>query len=524
MATKAKERRLFRLADDKKKTLEAWLTDAEKNPKRTLPQPAVLMEWMTSDHILATDHEGTNWRNYTYFIWLEGRWQKVSIGVVEYQLSRFLRRLGGKVPGPGYTTELLHLWCSHEVKHQKFGWANSADEQPHGVTVFAVDRTVNVGRTRVTYAEPDPRNGNLVAVRHLVGEANGEPKKFLAWLDWFAQGDKGVVDLIQEMFGYALTPARLRPYVFFLYGEGRNGKSTLLNVLRATVGRKMCTAVSLANINDQTIESFEEALVNIVGENSVKNAINYDILKQVCDCEPYTCNPKYRAPREVYPVAKQIFALNTMPPQTDETVAWYERMIIVKAPKPLTREQINPNLMDEFAPELTAIAHWALRGLIRLVKNRGELTIPESVERERESYFESISSVGQFWTETKALLNAHHVKTGHPATEAVYDEDDGHDVVRLRAQYVAASSTYNVRTSDAYATYNAWCGANGYKAKSKKNFNADTDRVAWIIRKSDGASRCWGLTGFIHSAPLPADPTAKRLTETFGGTLEALDD
>src|SRR5579862_1113394 len=61
--------------------------------------------------------------------------------------------------------------------------------------------------------------------------------KFKEFLNWMFSGDQEVVRYLQTFFGLCLTGVVVRA-VLILYGEGRNGKSTLVSIMSSMLGNK----------------------------------------------------------------------------------------------------------------------------------------------------------------------------------------------------------------------------------------------------------------------------------------------
>jgi putative DNA primase/helicase len=63
---------------------------------------------------------------------------------------------------------------------------------------------------------------------------------FLTFLDEVMGSDQELVAYLQRVFGYLLTGDTSAQCLFFLYGTGANGKSTLLNIAKALLGTGFC--------------------------------------------------------------------------------------------------------------------------------------------------------------------------------------------------------------------------------------------------------------------------------------------
>src|SRR5205823_2113312 len=70
--------------------------------------------------------------------------------------------------------------------------------------------------------------------------------RWLAFLDQTFEGDYERVALLQEWFGYCLTPDNSFQKMMCLKGVSRSGKGTIVSVLEACLGSDNVTGYSLA--------------------------------------------------------------------------------------------------------------------------------------------------------------------------------------------------------------------------------------------------------------------------------------
>jgi putative DNA primase/helicase len=84
-----------------------------------------------------------------------------------------------------------------------------------------------------------PHSPEMLMTRMLGTSMPATPKKPVLWLrflDDIFGDDKELIRYIQKSLGYCLSGLTTEQCVFFLYGNGRNGKSTFLEIVRAILG------------------------------------------------------------------------------------------------------------------------------------------------------------------------------------------------------------------------------------------------------------------------------------------------
>lgn len=65
---------------------------------------------------------------------------------------------------------------------------------------------------------------------------NEEPELFVKTLNEMFNGNKTMIEYLQKAFGYSISNSTREQCMFILYGDGNNGKSLLLDVIRETLG------------------------------------------------------------------------------------------------------------------------------------------------------------------------------------------------------------------------------------------------------------------------------------------------
>ena len=80
-------------------------------------------------------------------------------------------------------------------------------------------------------------------------------------------GDEKRIMCFQEFCGYAMLPHCKFHKALYLYGKGRNGESTLLNVIRALFGNDNSTSLEPSDFADRfSLIDLKDSIVNIYTE------------------------------------------------------------------------------------------------------------------------------------------------------------------------------------------------------------------------------------------------------------------
>lgn len=194
--------------------------------------------------------------------------------------------------------------------------------------------------------------------------------------------------VIAEYIGYLFTNLKLEK-VMFLYGQGLNGKSVLVDIIEALIGSDN---ISHESISDMCGENGSNSRSNLVGKilNTCSDvsakAFQGDVFKRLASGEPISFKILYQDVNTSTDYAKQLFCLNELPKTTDTSNGYFRRFLIAPFPVQIPKAKINPCLAkDIIATELPGIMNWVLEGRERLLKQNA-FTESAAMTREVEKY------------------------------------------------------------------------------------------------------------------------------------------
>lgn len=206
------------------------------------------------------------------------------------------------------------------------------------------------------------------------------------------------IPLIQEIAGYLFYRKYTYKKAIILIGEMDTGKTTLISLLIALLGRDNIAGVSLQKIAG---DKFSAANLYAKHANFVDDLSSSDVsetgnFKQVCGGGMITGEHKFGAQFSFENYAKLFFACNRIPEvnQPDDP-AYYGRWIIVRFDKPVKEKKIG--LIEELTgpEELSGFFNWAMDGLRRLLKEN-KFSNEKSHEENRTEMMLSASSIAHF--------------------------------------------------------------------------------------------------------------------------------
>ncbi len=248
-------------------------------------------------------------------------------------------------------------------------------------------------------------------------------KKFLdqVIVDENMQPDREAQAVAQEFAGYSLTTDTRHEKALLLEGDGSNGKSVLLGILEKLVGRGNLSCVPLERLDDQfRLAQLHGKLLNLAAEVPARgrNMINADLFKQIVSGDLVQAAKKFKPPFTFHPVAKHIFAMNTLPRIYDTSHGFWRRILVVRFRRTFSEPEQDKDLAAKLGEEMPGILNWALAGLCML-RERGRFTDALSVREVTEefrrqsnpvsAFVEECCEVGdpEWWTSSTKLYDAY---------------------------------------------------------------------------------------------------------------------
>ena len=237
-----------------------------------------------------------------------------------------------------------------------------------------------------------------------------DPSAYCADLDKMLNrvflGDREVINLFEELLAYGLMGHAKFAKLFLFCGNGSNGKSTILDLIRTFAGFENCSAMSI----NETTSTFgkielENKFFNI-GDDIDKEVIkDTGTLKRISAGNAVTVENKGEKKYSTTLTTTLIYSANEIPKSFDKTDGFYRRWTIVpfNARFSPSDEDFDPMIEEKITtPEaLSYLLNMALRGAKRLL-NQGHFTQPQTVKDALENYKADNSTVLS-WIEDKDL-------------------------------------------------------------------------------------------------------------------------
>jgi len=206
--------------------------------------------------------------------------------------------------------------------------------------------------------------------------------------------------VLEEVVGYCLFKKYPIQKAIMLVGEGANGKSTFLNLLRTFLGRENVASVALQDLDKNRFATgaLHGKMANIYPDLSPKALYATGKFKMLCGGDPIGAEKKFGGMFTFENYAKLIFSANRIPMvDKDDSMAFFRRWLIINFPNTFNGVSADKNLLDKLTTpeELSGLLNLAIRGLKRLMDNGG-FSDDRSVAQIREQYIRMSDSVHAF--------------------------------------------------------------------------------------------------------------------------------
>ena len=224
-------------------------------------------------------------------------------------------------------------------------------------------------------------------------------ERWLEFLNDLWSQDPQSIELLQEWFGYCLTPDTSQQKIMMLIGPKRSGKGTLARVLRSLVGDGNVCGPTLASLQTnfglwpllgKTVAMISDARLS--GRSD--QAVITERLLSISGEDAQTVDRKNLEPVTTKLLTRFMIISNELPRLQDSSGAFAGRMLILRLTESFYGRE-DRALTTVLQAERAGILHWAIDGWSRL-RQRGYFEQPESGEQLREQLDELSSPISAF--------------------------------------------------------------------------------------------------------------------------------
>lgn len=213
-------------------------------------------------------------------------------------------------------------------------------------------------------------------------EPGAKCPRWLAFLNEVMQGDKELVHLIQEWFGYCCLPDTSFEKAMFWEGRGRNGKSQAIQVLCRLIGSENVSAVPIEKMHHRfQLAPTMGKLLNVASETAPSSRVDDALFKKFTSGEPVPGEFKRKDTFFFKPTARILVAMNERAAIKDYSDGTWRRILLVPWNYQVPENRVIRDLGNKIAEsEMPGILCWAVEGIKRLY-TQGYFTEGEVVRK-----------------------------------------------------------------------------------------------------------------------------------------------
>ena len=195
-----------------------------------------------------------------------------------------------------------------------------------------------------------------------------------------------MMEAIEDILIYLLSPSLEREEMFYLYGKGSNGKSVLIKFLAGIIGARHTASVSLDELQDSSFawHILMGKRLNLPSESGTAY-VESEKLKAALTGDQITINRKNKDYVSVTLAVKFVFAMNRAPVFSERTHAIYRRFRMVVFSREVEEHEKILDFHQVLLDNRDSIVSWCLiNHLRRYGKFTPKFSLPEIFEVWRE--------------------------------------------------------------------------------------------------------------------------------------------
>ena len=257
-----------------------------------------------------------------------------------------------------------------------------------------------------------PHDASLMISKIAPYEVSYEkPKLWLKFLNEIFEDDQDVIDYIQRVMGYAMTADMSERCMFVLIGDGMNGKSVFLDVMRNIFGSYATTSninILLDKKSQNQANMGDVARLNgmrcvITNEAELTDKLKESAIKTITSGnDNITARFLYGKEFEFTPISKIFMSSNYKPRIMGTDLGIWSRIKMIMFHRTFDENTQDKHLKDKLMTEASEILGWAIAGNVEWQKQG--LNEPEKFKSAKREYRSEMDIV-QKWVDENCVID-----------------------------------------------------------------------------------------------------------------------
>jgi putative DNA primase/helicase len=211
--------------------------------------------------------------------------------------------------------------------------------------------------------------------------------------------DHESIQLLQEWFGYVITPSLDQQKILVAIGPPRSGKGTIMRLQAELVGSHNTAGPTLAGLATQFgLEGLLNKSVAVIADARISSkadqAVVVERLLSISGQDLLSVDRKFKPAVSTTLGTRLVIVSNELPRVTDASGALLSRILLLQFTETFLGRE-DRKLFAKLRPELPGILAWAIQGWKRL-RDRGAFLQPESAADMLDELGDLVSQVKAF--------------------------------------------------------------------------------------------------------------------------------
>lgn len=253
-------------------------------------------------------------------------------------------------------------------------------------------------------------------------DVNAQCPRWLEVLNTLFAGKQPLIDYMQKLLGSALTGISRDDMLPIFYGQGANGKTTLINTVMKLMGDYASPAPPQLLVGSRSsrppfdIADLRGKRLMVASETESTDRLSEGLVKQLTGRDCLKARNLYGAFFQFDPTHKIILMTNHKPDVQGLDEGIWRRLALIPFEVTIPRDQRDPKLEEKLKAEWPGILVWLVQGC--LAWQRDGIKMPPEVEAATQSYRHSSNTFLRFveemcyretqtWTPTSRIREAY---------------------------------------------------------------------------------------------------------------------
>jgi len=347
-----------------------------------------------------------------WFIWDERKWKGDNTRKIQSLAKETVRSLYNRISEVSDDKErnvlMKHIQNSESMTKRRFMVEAAMSESGIPVTPDIFDHNKMI--LNLSNGELDLKTGKIqdhkkenyiTKMVDITYNPDATCPTWISFLNKIFKDNQKVIRFIQNAVGYSLTGLTIEQCIFILHGNGSNGKSTFINIIKEILGEYAQQTPSETLMEKKNTGTATNDLARLRGTRFVASVETEQgknfaeaLVKQISGDDTISARFLHKEFFEFVPECKIWIATNHKPKIKNTDNAIWRRIKLIAFAVTISDEEKDKDLMNKLRAEKEGILTWMIQGCLNWQING--LQEPDEVKAATKGYREEMDIIGAF--------------------------------------------------------------------------------------------------------------------------------